>query len=197
MAKSVAERTNIAGNFRTLIAERAAVWTGLGGDIRQVPTNPSTGVGASWQNLFYRPYLLQTLLDGSNAPEIRPWRANLVTRYDFTTGRLKGVMVGGSYRWQDRVVIGYRSIVKNLQGVDTETYDINDPYYGPTDDAIDLWVAYRRKIGKRIGWRIQLNLQNAFERPQLIPINVQPNGTPAAYRIREGMTWTLTNTFSF
>ena len=33
-----------------------------------------------WNNLLYRPFLAQTLLEGSAVPEVRPWRANLSTR---------------------------------------------------------------------------------------------------------------------
>jgi len=197
VAKTTAQRTNIAGNFREYIAERHAIWGGVGGDIRQTPTNASTGVGVAWNNLLYQPYLLQTLLEGSAAPEVRPWRANLAMRYRFLKGRLNNVSLGGAYRWQDKVTIGYKSIVKAVEGRSIETYDIGSPYFGPSDEAIDLWVAYQRKITKRINWRIQLNVQNAFDSPTLIPLNVNPDGTYGAYRIREGSTWQLTNTFSF
>ncbi len=197
VAKTTAQRTNIAANFADYIAERNVVWAGLGGDIRQTPTNALTGVGVAWRDLLYRPYLLQTLLAGSAAPEVRPWRANLATRYRFLKGPLAGASVGGSYRWQDEVTIGYKSIVASVGGVPTETYDINSPYRGPTDEAIDLWCAYTRKLDKRVNWRIQLNVQNAFGSKTLIPLNVNPDGSYGAYRIREGATWQLTNTFSF
>lgn len=196
-AKAVAQRTNIAGNFREYLAARQVVWGGLGGDIRQAPTNSATAVGLAWDSLFYRPYLLQTLLDGSNAPEIRPWRFNLATRYAFNKGKLRGVSVGGAYRWQDEVVIGYKSIMKPINGVNSETYDVNSPYYGPKDDSVDLWMAYQRKLDKRVNWRIQLNVQNALGSKGLIPININPDGTIGAYRIRQGVLWQVTNTFSF
>ena len=196
-AKAVAQRTNIAGNFREYVAARNEVWNGIGGELRQTGTNPATALKVNWNDAFYRNFLLQTLLDGSNAPEIRPWRVNVATRYQFAGGNLKGVSVGGAYRWQDEVIIGYKSVTKTLQGTLSETFDIESPYYGPADKAVDLWVSYQRKIDKRINWRIQLNVQNAFSGKTLIPVNISPDGTYGAYRIREGTTWQLTNTFSF
>jgi hypothetical protein len=197
VAKTTAERTNIGGYLREYINQRNVVWNGLGGDIRQGPSNPASAVGISWNNLLYRPFLAQTLLEGSAVPEVRPWRANLSTRYRFTKGKLRGVSVGGSYRWQDKVIVGYESVVQVIDGLPTETYDINKPYYGPTDEAVDLWAAYVRRIDKRFNWRIQLNVQNAFGSKELIPLNVNPDGTYGSYRMREGVTWLLTNTFSF
>jgi hypothetical protein len=197
VAKTEASRTNIGGYLRSYIAERHKVWGGLGGDIRQTPTNATTGVGVGWNNLLYNPFLAQSLLEGSAVPEVRPWRFNLATRYRFTTGRLRGFSVGGAYRWQDEVTIGYRSIRTTVNGVATDSFDISSPYKGPTDEAVDLWVAYARRLNKSINWRIQLNVQNAFGDLSLVPLNVNPDGIPGAYRIREGATWQVTNTFSF
>ncbi len=197
VAKTEASRTNIGGYLRQYIEERHKVWGGLGGDLRQTPTNATTGVGVGWNNLLYNPFLAQTLLDGSAVPEVRPWRFNLATRYRITTGRLRGFSFGGAYRWQDEVTIGYRSVRKTVNGVATDSFDITSPYKGPTDEAVDLWVAYARRINKNFTWRIQLNVQNAFGDLSLVPLNVNPDGVPGAYRIREGATWQVTNTFSF
>lgn len=197
VSKTTAERTNIGGYLREYILQRNEVWNGLGGDIRQGPTNPASAVGISWNNLLYRPFLAQSLLEGSAVPEVRPWRFNLATRYRVTKGALRGFSLGGAIRWQDAVTIGYKSVVKTIDGVASETYDIDNPYKGPKDEAVDLWLAYQRKIGDGINWRIQLNVQNAFGSTELIPININPDETIGAYRIREGLTWSLTNTFSF
>ena len=52
-------------------------------------------------------------------------------------------------------------------------------------------------ITEKIKWRIQLNIRSLGEDVSLVPLSVQPDGTPAQFRIQEGMTWSLTNTFSF
>lgn len=197
-AKTFASRDNAAGEIKDYIESRNAVWSGPAGDIRAYSgTANGTTAGEIWARDFYRTYLLQQMLNGSSVAELRPWRYNLVTTYRFTEGRLKGFRVGGGYRWEDKVVIGYPSAVVNVDGADLNSYDITKPFYGPVVDSVDLWLGYTKKITKRIGWNIQLNVRNAFGKNELVPINVQPTGVPAAYRIKEGPTWSLTNTINF
>jgi hypothetical protein len=38
---------------------------------------------------------------------------------------------------------------------------------------------------------------NVFGKNELIPINRQPDGSAAAFRIKQGPTWTLSNSFNF
>lgn len=134
------------------------------------------------------------LQEGTNVPELREWRANVITNYDFTDGRFKGLNIGGGLRYQDSVVIGYRPVIN---GDGSLGYDLDDPYTGPSETNIDLWVGYGRQLSDKIDWRVQLNVRNAFQGNGLIPITVQPDGTPAGYRIAPSETWSLRNTFSF
>lgn len=136
-------------------------------------------------------YVLMKLQEDAAAPEIRPWRYNLVTNYTFHQGFLKNVGVGGSYRWQDKVIIGYPV-------VDGGTFDLTQPYRGPSENAIDLWASYERKLSDKLRWRIQLNVRNAFDNRGLVPISIEPDGnTFASVRTRPIQEWFLTNTFSF
>ena len=131
------------------------------------------------------------LQEGAAAPEIREWRYNFYTNYTFRSGVLEGFGVGGSYRWQDEVVIGYPVIAGGL-------FDLSKPYYGPSEDAIDLWASYERKLTDKITWRIQLNIRNAFADEGLIPISVQPDGqTWASVRVKPVQEWFITNSFLF
>ena len=52
-------------------------------------------------------YQLAKLQEGSDAPEIRKWRANLVSNYNFWEGPLKGVNIGGSLRYMSGSIVGY------------------------------------------------------------------------------------------
>ncbi len=155
------------------------------------------GSMVSWNSNFYSKYLLLKLQEGANTPELRRWRVNFVTNYNFTEGLLKGVNVGAGYRWQDKIAIGYP--VKEITGGSTEEigFDIDNPYYGPTDDAVDLWVGYGRKLTDKINWRIQLNVRNLGDGKKLIPLSTQYDGSVAAWGIAPSQTWTVTNTFSF
>jgi outer membrane receptor protein involved in Fe transport len=136
------------------------------------------------------------LQEGTNVPELREWRVNMISNYDFTEGMLRGFNVGAGARWQDTVVIGYRP----LPGATANdvSFDIAHPYRGPTETNIDLWVGYGRKnIWRGIDWRIQLNVRNVAQHDTLIPVTTQPDGTPAGYRIAPVETWTLSNVFKF
>lgn len=136
-------------------------------------------------------YVQLKLQEGSAVPEVREWRYNVVTNYTFREGRLKNVNIGGSYRWQDQVGIGYPVVAGG-------SFDLANPYYGPSEDAIDLWAGYERRLNDRIHWRIQLNIRNAFADDGLIPISIEPDGkTWASVRVKPNQEWFVTNTFSF
>jgi hypothetical protein len=140
-------------------------------------------------------YTLLKLQENTAASELRKWRYNFITNYTFTGGFLKNVSVGGSYRWQDKVVIGY-PVVPGTGGL--ASFDLTKPYYGPSEGALDLSVAYRRKITAKIDWKIQANVRNVGKGDELIPISVQPDGrTWASVRIAPSQEWVVTNTFSF
>lgn len=128
---------------------------------------------------------------GQQAPEVAPWRYNLVTNYSFSDGRFAGVNVGMAYRWEDKRIAGYQ------YNAETKTLDINKPWYGDTEAHMDMWIGYGREISSNIDWRIQLNVRNVGEDVGLVTVSRNPDGEVALSRIQEGMTWSLTNTFSF
>lgn len=136
-------------------------------------------------------------LSGTRTPEIRKWRANLVTRYDFRNGMLKGIHVGAAARWQDKVGIGY-PYVKDADG--NEIADTSRPYWGPEEFQLDGSLGYRRKIrsfGKQMDWSLTLNVRNLVGRDSLIPIKANADGSWGTVRIPPYRTWSVTNTFAF
>src|SRR5690606_3020261 len=139
---------------------------------------------------------LAQLVENTTVPELREWRFNLITNYDFTAGLLKGVNIGGGLRYQSDVILGYPPMGDPEDPTSVE-YDLDNPYRGPSETSVDFWVGYRRKLTDRIDWRIQLNVRDAFKGRDLITITYQPDGTPAAYRIAPTQTWFVTNTFEF
>ncbi|MBP8961621.1 MAG: TonB-dependent receptor, partial [Opitutaceae bacterium] len=132
---------------------------------------------------------------GNSAPDIAPWRANIVTNYTFQNGFLKNVNVGAGYRWEDKKILGYGLSLNPETG--TLTPDASKPLKGDTTDHVDLWVGYSRKLTDKIDWRIQLNLRNVGENHHLEAASLNPDGAVALARIVEGTTWQLSNTFSF
>jgi len=135
---------------------------------------------------------------GVSSAEIRKWRTNLVTRYEFQRGRLRGLSVGAALRWQDKVGIGYPNIspTPNTQYVP----DIAHPLYGPSDTQVDLSLGYRNKfkiMGTSVAWNIGINVRNLNAKDELIPIAANPDGSWATFRIPPERTWSITNSFSF
>lgn len=129
---------------------------------------------------------------GSQAPELRPWRFALITNYKFNSdGPFKGLNVGGSYRWQDKQILGY-GLKDDQSGL-----SVDKPIYGESDGRLDLWFGYEQSIGDKVDWRIQLNLRSVGEDVGYTPISANPGGDFATVRITEGMSWSLTNTFKF
>ncbi len=148
-----------------------------------------------WNSNIGSEYAQRTLQEGSSVPELRKWRWNAITNYDFDHGWLKGVNVGGGIRYESSIVIGYKPIPG---ATPTEiSFDINDPYEGPSETNFDLWVGYSHKVWRNINWNIQLNVRNVGVGNELIPITTEPDGTPATYRIRPPQVVQLTNTFRF
>jgi hypothetical protein len=204
-AKTTAVRTNVGGalldGLVDYMTEKIGTATvpGAAGDMIMFnghfddPTNVIWNNG-TWKN-FRSGYTLLKLQEGAAASELRKWRYNIITNYTFDHSFLKGVGIGASYRWQDKVAIGY-PVLEDANGL--ATFDLSKPYYGPSEDALDLWLSYERKLTRKINWRIQLNVYNVGKNDKLIPISVQPDGhTWAAVRIAPTEEWMLTNTFSF
>jgi outer membrane receptor protein involved in Fe transport len=197
-AKTEATRSNIGGkNLAEFIAGyEKALTTTPAGDMR------IWWGGSGNETALYQWYAnaggewaQRKLQEGTNVPELREWRVNAITNYDFTEGLLKGVSVGTSVRWQSEVVIGYRPVpgatAREL------SFDISHPYMGPAETNVDFWIGYSRKLTDKINWRIQFNVRNATQGDDLIPITVEPDGSPASYRIAPPRLFVLSNTFSF
>jgi outer membrane receptor protein involved in Fe transport len=148
-----------------------------------------------WANTVLGPYNALMAKIGSGASEVSPWRFNLVTNYNFSEGFLKGVNVGMAYRWEDKRVLGYQTVYSE----DASDYvlDISKPWYGPTEDHIDLWVGYGCALTDKVDWRIQLNVKNVGENNHLVPVYIQPDGSVGYSRIAYGTSWSITNSFEF
>jgi outer membrane receptor protein involved in Fe transport len=196
--KTSAVRTNIGGAALTDFVTKyeKALNTTAAGDLRiwwGGAGNETTLY--QWNANFGSAYHMLALQEGSNVPELRKWRFNAISNYDFDQGFLKGVNVGMGVRYESSIVIGYPVIDGAVAS--QVFYDLANPYRGSGETNFDFWVGYRRKVWKDVEWNIQLNVRNAFVGNELVPINVQPDGSYAGYRIRPPQTWQLTNTFRF
>ncbi len=193
-AKTTSTRTNLSGTLLDFIMRQKALMDSPAGDIRQWWAGDRT-LREVWTGSVWGPYLNLAAQEGSAAPEIRPWRFNAVANYTFETGWLKGFNLGGAYRWQESAILGYG--LQSYTDPDLMIPDVTKPFKSPSEDGIDLWLGYERKLTAKLNWRIQLNLRNVGDDSHLIPISIQPDGSPAQFRIAEKMSWSVTNTFTF
>ncbi|MEX0325035.1 MAG: hypothetical protein AB3N33_02985 [Puniceicoccaceae bacterium] len=174
--------------------------TMFNGELRNIVRNPGQSY-ESWVAQYNNEHVFELRADaaqsGTATPEIREWRANLVTRYEFTDGFLDGAFIGGAIRWQDKVGIGYPLIRdENNQNI----ADIDNPWYAPDTTYVDLNLGYRtdiRVFGKDVRWNINMNVRNLFGEEELIPVKGNADGSYGTVRIPPERTWTITNTFSW
>jgi hypothetical protein len=191
-SRTFATHSSIDPTTTAFMAQQYAFFTGVAGQLRLGAGPASNAIGPSWINFIYDPYLVEVATEGHSAPEIAPWRVNIITTYTFDRGPLKGWFVGGASRMEAGRILGYAF------DPTTNFLNVNQPWIGQTDTHFDGWVGYSRRVfNNKVNWRIQANLRNILEKAHLEPDSVEPDGTYALERIEDGMTWTLSNTFEF
>lgn len=126
--------------------------------------------------------------------EVVKWRFNGVANYTFDRGPLRGWSVGGAYRWEGKLGLGYP---KKFDDLGYATSDLDRPYYRDPVDRIDLSLRYRTRLFQRYNWSVQLNIYNFLRGNELLPVRVNPDGTVAIWRIQEGRSWRVSSTVRF
>lgn len=207
-ARQEARRANVGADFTEFINRNLPLWTDGNGrlatniremegleDIIYFNSFGTSQLGNLAIINMYVPYLNALAANGAPVQELRRWRFNAVTNYDFRTGPLAGWSIGGATRWQDRVAIGFPP-KRNEAG--SWVYDVSRPYYGSDEIEFDGWLRYGRRIlQNRIRWSVQLNVRDLFGTDELIAVTAQPNGAVASARIPQPNKWTISNTFEF
>jgi hypothetical protein len=206
-SKVEAVRDNVgqASLVETVNIINTALNTTDAGKMRNSSSATATTALANWNANFMAQYNGVKQQQGGKVPEMREWRANVIANYDFSNGWMKGINIGGGYRWQSKVIIGYAPKFVNSDGTLAANHvtaraailQLDKPFYGPDESAVDLWIGYRRALTRKITFRTQLNVRNVGKGNYLIPITVQPDGTTAGVRIGPTQVWTLTNTLEF
>jgi hypothetical protein len=140
-------------------------------------------------------YLNAKAAEGRTLRELRKWRWNVVTNYDFKEGRLNGVGVGGAVRYQSASSLGFMPMWNNTAQLWVN--DLSKPIEGPEEVNFDAWVSYRRRLSENVNMRVQLNARNLFSGKDLIPFSANPDGTSGQYRLAPTTNWELSTTFEF
>ncbi|HEY3757098.1 MAG TPA: TonB-dependent receptor plug domain-containing protein [Opitutaceae bacterium] len=207
-----ASHSNVDQTAQTFIAYMTAFMNGPGGQLREWD-NGGSAIGAQWNSSIVAPFTVLLNDQGHAAPEVSPWRLNLINTYKFDrnvfNGVLNNVFVGGGLRMEAGRILGYH-FDPNYKNVNSANPDysavsfltqgglnVDEPFYGQMETHVDLWFGYNWKLSHNINWRIQVNLSNVGEKDRLIPAAVNPDGSVALARISEGTGWQLTNSFDF
>ncbi len=177
-------------------------WTGYGytGVAQIENTDGNTSAQAYFNNVVQSQVALAKALEGANSPLERKYHGSFLTNYSFREGRLKGFAVGGAERYQSRAAISFFGKVGDPVNSPTiiNLSDVTRPIYDKGDYMTDVWVSYSRRIFRdKIGWKLQLNVNNATENGRLMPTQVNFDGTPWAFRIIDSRQFVLTSTFTF
>ncbi|HEX3729563.1 MAG TPA: hypothetical protein VHV47_07140, partial [Opitutaceae bacterium] len=203
-----ATHENIDASAVAFIGAMTKFMNGPGGQVREWDNSGST-LGSQWNSSIVAPFTVELNELGHAAPEVSPWRLNLVSTYNFSQRPLRGAFLGGGLRVEAGRIIGYHfdptfvnanSSDPNYAGVTALTLgglNVNQPFIGSNESHVDAWAGYKWKLSHGIDWRIQLNLTNVGEVDHLEAARVQPDGSLALARIVEGMGWQLTNSFDF
>ena len=142
-----------------------------------------------------QPYYTAVASEGRPVSELRKWHFNLVNNYDFQTGPLKGLGIGGAVRWQDESIIGY--YLRYDSQAASWVNNLDDPIMADAETNVDLWISYNRKLSDKLSWHIQLNVRDVFANGDFIPTRANPDGSVAQTRLPYSTSWSLTNSFSF
>ncbi len=193
-SKAEASQTGIDEGVVELLALREPAWQAAP-DIND-PGNNFT-LSEKSRDAFYKPWNVALLSDGTPVSELRKWRWNLVSNYQFKEeSLLEGVNVGVAGRWQDKVAIGLPVAYSDV--LEAYALDPSNPLYGDSEFNADAWIGYGRPLwDDRVDWKLQLNIRNLIGEKDIIPIAVSPNGTILNTRIPQGTIWELSSRFSF
>jgi hypothetical protein len=193
VSKTQAIRDNLPGDEFGAVVDFIA--ESMRGPAGEVPIWWNTGPGmGSHLAPFLGELTRAKALNGSAQPEIRQWKGNVVTNYNFTDGRFSGFGVGAAYRYEDSLIYGY-GLSRDTNG--NTVINLDETFEDDPRHTVDLWFTYSRPISKEVDWRIQLNVFNAFGSNELVPLHRNPDGSIGLQGIKEGMSWAITNTFSF
>lgn len=203
VTENVSIDKNLSRDITDWIEARMPIWTSIIDPELGVPFFTERYGAAVSAKEFLEASVLAPLSvaqanEGKSLPQIRRYRANLVTRYQLAAITdhkwFKAVTIGGAIRWEDKGAIGYYGIA-NSSGVYT-SLDATRPIYDKAHLYLDAFASYRTSLFKgKVKANFQLNVRNLHEEGRLQPISALPDGTPSGYRIVDPRQFILSATF--
>jgi len=200
---------NIGPGFNEYVQARLPIWSKTWGDLTLDGDGNITGAAngihfqdRSVQRLMYQEYINRVVSaqNTAKAGEGRinvgqsKYSANFITNYAFRTDRLRGISVGANVRWREGSTVGYPI----LQTADGPVSDLANPFIADPDLNLGLNVSYRKKIwDDKIDWITRLQINNVIGDDKVELSVVNPDGTPAGFRVGRERYFQWSNTFRF
>ncbi|MGH8020555.1 MAG: TonB-dependent siderophore receptor [Opitutaceae bacterium] len=134
--------------------------------------------------LYHDEIQFHTEPDGLGKLGNRKYSVSLFTRYNFSSGPLKGAYIGGGYR--------YRS--KMFAGLDADKDIIHTNSYW----RADLLAGYTMDLSEERRLRFQLNIYNLFDDRDPLVTRMDDDGvTVFRHVVQPPITWRFTTTYEF
>jgi outer membrane receptor protein involved in Fe transport len=199
--------SNWVGGGSTAIAYLGNFWNSYGysadGPLTGGPSNGPQTIGDYFNNVVTVPITVEEAAQGTNVPEETPYTWNILTNYQFVSGPLKNLGIGGGLRWMSTTIEGYygatQASLLNASG-QVAASDITKPIYTPAELHVDGWISYGFKLpweDGKIKCTVQLNCVDLTSNGYILPIAYNLDGTPYTWRIIPPRQWSLTTRFSF
>jgi iron complex outermembrane recepter protein len=108
-------------------------------------------------------------VDGRVTDSARPARANLITNYRVSEGRLRGLNFGGAARWRAAPTVGY-GVSPGANGA--SELDLDKAYKGRQEIYFDALIGYRGRMKAfgNLAYRLQLNVRNVLDDDEPVPV---------------------------
>ena len=128
-----------------------------------------------------------------------PEQWSVRTSYRFNSTKLKGLTIGGGYRWQAGAVAGVLSTKADAAGIQRVIPIADRSAIRAREIALaDVNIGYQRKIFRdRINWDVTLNINNVLDNKDKILTNIFADGRPRYYRWNEPRKIMVSSTFGF
>ena len=137
-------------------------------------------------------------LNGSSNPNVRKWRMNFTTSYQFQEGPMKNWRIGLSGRYREAGIIGFDKKTIEEGGNQLNIADISKPYYNDDEIFFDGMLAYRGQLGDgALNYRIQLNIRNMFDNSDLYATDKISTGRAIKWATFEPRTFILSTNLDF
>ena len=155
----------------------------------------------NYQAFINAPLSLARQLDGKPNPQTKRYSAKVSSSLKLAgisdNRTLQKFTIGGSARWDDKASIGFLGLKGDPANPNVYTQlDGTRPVYYQAPMAFDSFISYRTRLFRnKIGASFQLNVRNMQESGRLQPIQADPDGAVAAYRIVDPRTFMFTVTF--